>query len=1098
MRKAVPGPTEASVPAGPAIKLGEPTASKDPRFIKVIDKLDKSAQKTRKHPPASKKALEAQAAAVPPLNEKLAGAQAIQVKVMREAETRKPESESFLSLMRAEIEKAMPKNLGDTEKFMKGEKKDQLKVAMTGNVDKQKEDATGGIKSAASERPDPTRVPGKEVTPVPPEPSPPAPQPIGAAEGMPATKPATEVSLENSKQDVNRQLIDANVTPSQLQKANDPRFSAVLAAKSAVETHADAAPKKYEVDEQKAIAQSANMAIAEERKGLAVFLGIKGMSVAKVKSRQQMTKEKDEAERKKVSDTIENIYRKTKETVEKKLSSLEAEVSAKFDQGMEAALKKMTDHIDDRMFKWKLARYGGSLGLLWLKDKLLGLPDEVNVFYENGRKIFTHELDRTITDIAKLVDARLKEAKDEISKGQKEIGDYVEGLPQNLQAVGRAAEKDISGRFDELSQSVDDKKNDLAQNLAQRYKEANDKANEKLKEMKDANKGLVTKLKETLGEVVKILREFKARIMGMLKQSETTILLIVADPIAFLKNLLNAIKKGISQFVDRIWEHLKAGFMAWLFGSLAEAGVEVPKDFSLGSILKLVLQVLGLTYERIRAKAVKLIGERNVGLLEKAFELIKALITGGPEKLWEMMKEYLGNLKEMIVNAIQDWVVTTVIKAAVTKLISMFNPVGAIIQAILAIYNTVMFFIERIRQILDFVEAIVKSIFNIATGAIGTAADWIEKSLARTIPIIIAFLARLLGITGITEKIVGIIKKIQLKVDEAVDKVIGKIVGGIGKLVGMGKTAVGKIVEWWKLKKVVSSDGQKVTVSTEGSEDSAKVLIASSPSKIWSEYLKDVYATTPKQKDSLIKAKALAAIIEKKRTKATTREDHAKKVNDSFNELAEHIKILNDAHPVPASVIVFKGTNPKGGAIEANASILSKEHPVGSPPNDYADIWNDLKHLGNGLGRNVRKDWYVQGHLLNEHLGGPGMRFNLTPITKKANNEHKSVVETELKQLVNEKGKVISYTIKALDPPPKGRNPRRTELEAKSSRSKDEDLELKSLQALGRLTHGFRCTAYLLEKDDSSKKWKKKGKVLDKASITIDNNIEEGGKTYGY
>ena len=146
----------------------------------------------------------------------------------------------------------------------------------------------------------------------------------------------------------------------------------------------------------------------------------------------------------------------------------------------------------------------------------------------------------------------------------------------------------------------------------------------------------------------------------------------------------------------------------------------------------------------------------------------------------------------MILDAIKDWVQKAIIKAAVIKLLSMLNPVGAIIQAIMAIYNTVMFFIERINQILAFVEAIINSVHKIATGDIDSAANWIEQALARTIPIIIGFLARLLGLSGISDKIKEIIKKIQDTVDKAIDKLIGKIVAGIGKLFGKGKDETSK------------------------------------------------------------------------------------------------------------------------------------------------------------------------------------------------------------------------------------------------------------------------------------------------------------------
>ena len=112
-------------------------------FIKVIEKLQKSSARAKAHPSAKRKAAEAQAAAQPPANEKLAGAKANQVDTMKGAETKKPEPDSFLTLLRAEIEKVMPKTLGDTENFMKGDKKEQLKGAMTGNVNQQKEEASG-------------------------------------------------------------------------------------------------------------------------------------------------------------------------------------------------------------------------------------------------------------------------------------------------------------------------------------------------------------------------------------------------------------------------------------------------------------------------------------------------------------------------------------------------------------------------------------------------------------------------------------------------------------------------------------------------------------------------------------------------------------------------------------------------------------------------------------------------------------------------------------------------------------------------------------------------------------------------------------------
>ena len=179
------------------------------------------------------------------------------------------------------------------------------------------------------------------------------------------------------------------------------------------------------------------------------------------------------------------------------------------------------------------------------------------------------------------------------------------------------------------------------------------------------------------------------------------------------------------------------------------------------------------------------------------------------------------------------------------------------------------------------------------------------------------------------------------------------------------------------------------------------------------------------------------------------------------------------------------------------ATILSKEHPVGTTPGDDAPIWADLEHLGLGVGKEVRRAWYVQGHLLNHNLGGPGLRHNLTPLTKKANNDHKNTVENDLKELVHTKGKVIYYKVTAKNAPPKGSNPRLATLNAKASLTANETKEQTALEALNRLSAGFKCEAFTLERSKTTGKWGQKTAIAS-ATTTIDNDIEDGGKTYGY
>jgi hypothetical protein len=967
------GVTPDAFGAGPALKLGG-APGKDPRFQRTMEKLQKSALKARSHQPAAKKKHDAQAAALPPANEKLAGAQANKVDTMKEAETGMPKPDSFLEMLRAEIKKVTPQKTEGVEDYMKGDDRQKLKDAMTGNVSQQKQEATAAMKSASDEPPDTSRVEGKPVTPLPSEAPTPAPPAVDAAEAMPAPKPESDVSLEQGKKNGDKLLTDAEVTTPQLQEANDSRFTAVITSKSDLEKHADAAPKQFRANEQGILNQAAAVAVADEKKSLTAFQSQGVNSERAIKARQFTAKEKDEQERKKVTDHIQSIFDRTKAIADKKLAGLDDEVTTMFDRGSEAAVEKMKKYVEDRFDD----RYSGILGKgRWLKDKLLPLPDSVKEWFIEAHKVFLDELDNVVVRVANLVERRLKEAKDEIAKGQKEISEYVQVLPANLQTVGQAAEKEMQGRFDELRQGVESKKSDLAEKLAQRYKDATEKGAKALQELKDAHKSLYERVRDAIKAVIEILRNFKDRVLSLLKKAASVIGLIVAHPIRFLENLLDAIKLGLRQFVDNIWTHLKEGFMAWLFGSLADSGVTMPKDFSLPSILKLVLQVLGLTYERIRAKAVKLIGERNVALIEKVATVLKELVTGGPARLWEMAAEYLSSLKEMVVDAIQDWVITTVIKAAITKLATMFNPVGAIIQAILTIYNVITFLIERINQILAFVESVVNSVVEIATGAIGTAANWIEKALAKTIPIIISFLASLLGISGITAKIVGIIKKIQDKVDKAMDKVIGKIMGGLGKLFG-GK---GK-----------EEDPEKAMKLTAGlaaiDQEDAKATKEGKQTREEAERIAGRVKRDHPVFKSITVVDAGNAWDYEYEASPGTKKDGLKKSGKE-----PEMKVTRKTGSLGGDMV----------GLEMKLDWLASEPAPGTKP----EFGVQSKLMGLLITDPTEKspDKYIRGHLLNEHLGGRGNAENMFPITGNANSQHLHSTEKRIKKWVSHKPK---------------------------------------------------------------------------------------------
>jgi hypothetical protein len=284
--------------------------------------------------------------------------------------------------------------------------------------------------------------------------------------------------------------------------------------------------------------------------------------------------------------------------------------------------------------------------------------------------------------------------------------------------------------------------------------------------------------------VLRLAGSFGTRVLGVIRRAGALITTIINDPIGFLGNLIRALRGGFERFSANILDHLRTGLLEWLFGALSGAGLTLPTRFDLKGIISIVLQVIGLTYDRLRAKLVDLIGDRNVRYIEGVFDFLVTILNGGLSAAWEKIVEFAGNLQETVIGGIRDWVARTIVGQAITRLVTMFNPVGAIIQGIMTIYNTVVFFIERAQQIAALADAVFDSISNIAAGNLGAAINYVERTMARTLPVIIGFLARLIGLGGISDRIKDIIRRIQAPVNRAIDRVADFIVRQAQRLIG--------------------------------------------------------------------------------------------------------------------------------------------------------------------------------------------------------------------------------------------------------------------------------------------------------------------------
>lgn len=291
-----------------------------------------------------------------------------------------------------------------------------------------------------------------------------------------------------------------------------------------------------------------------------------------------------------------------------------------------------------------------------------------------------------------------------------------------------------------------------------------------------------TALSGDWGAVIRLLLEAVLKVVGIepetfygfIGRAEDMFKRILDNPGAVVSNLLKAVTQGIQSFADNFSTHLQRGIIGWLAGTLG-SNLQIPTDFSLLGVLDLARQIMGLTLQFIRRIAVRLIGEENVERIEAIFEYVQTLITGGWSALFEQITESLGNVRDMVMEQIKEFLVTRLILAAITKLATLFNPIGAIVQLVLTIWNIFTFLRENLQRLIQIVQTIVDSLSQIVQGVIGEAANSIETVLANLLPVAISFLANLLGIGGIANRVRRIIDGLRDRIENAIVNFIRRI-----------------------------------------------------------------------------------------------------------------------------------------------------------------------------------------------------------------------------------------------------------------------------------------------------------------------------------
>jgi hypothetical protein len=614
--------------------------------------------------------------------------------------------------------------------------------------------------------------------------------PVDAAAGAPDPLHHDDVSLDGDVAAQQQKIQDAGMNTEAGQLVKDGPIGDARGGVGDLQTMAKTDPQKVLADQAAAITHAkgdmhalqaaAEKALADARAGTVIHMakhttGVKGS---------------EEQQRAAAGAQMQAIFTRTQQSVDALLQPLSKNAVARWEAGVaqlstdfESSLAEVKRKIDER----HSGAFGGAVSL-W--DDWTGLPDWVTKDYDIAEAKFADGATSLITDISRDVNQVIEDCKKLIDQARKDIEAVVKSLPASLQTWAQGEADKLGKQLDQLSQKVDQTQHGLNQDLINRANGAVQTVRERVADLREQAKGLLNKIADALVEFAK--NPAKAIVDGLLRllgippasfwalvdKLGNVISGIAADPKKFANTLMSGVGQGFQQFFHNLPIHLGQSLFQWLFSKMSDAGIQMPLDFTMPSILTLVLQVMGITWPRIKTILAKHIGAENTEVLDQAYQLISTLINRGPLGVYHLVQEHLdpGMIIEAIKNAAISYVMEAIITRVAARIIMMLNPAGAILQAIEAIYRVIKWVIDNAARIFTLIEAVVNGAAQILAGNVSGVANLVERALGLLLVPVIDFLADYLGLSGIPNAIKNVIMGLQSKVEQILDKVIGFLV----------------------------------------------------------------------------------------------------------------------------------------------------------------------------------------------------------------------------------------------------------------------------------------------------------------------------------
>jgi hypothetical protein len=647
---------------------------------------------------------------------------------------------------------------------------------------------------------DGTPTPGapKQGQEAPPQPGVGEAPPVGAQAAVPDAVPAENVSLDKDAEESRKKAQDAGMNTAPAQLVQSGPVAEARSAQGELDQVAKEDPAKVMAGQQEALTKAEGDMAALQARTLAALEASRAATATGNVARQGAMVGSEESMRAAAAAEAQKIFSDAKTLVTAQLKDLPATAMAEWDAAkvvlaakFKADLKPVQDRVAERH-----SGAGGFVVGLW--DAVTGLPDWAEEGYTKAETAFGDGVIAKLREISTKVNAVIIACDLIITDARTRIAKVFSDLPESMGAFAEQERAKFDGQLDRLHDDVAATRDNFNKELIASSSAAVDEVRAEIAELRKKAGGLIGRIVNAINrfidDPVKFIIEGLLDLLGIppaafwavVAKIKKVIGQIADDPLGFANNLLQGLADGFGLFFSNFGTHLLKGFLEWLLGGVKD--VQVPKDVSLKSIVTFFLQLMGITWPNIRKILVKLVGAKNVALVEKVYSMVSLLIEKGPEGIYEMIKEKLdpAAIVDQVVQMAVEFMVSAIIKQVSARIIMLFNPAGAILQALEAIYRVLKWVFQNAAKIFTLVETVVNGIADILAGNTKAFAAAVEKGLAMLIAPVISFIADYLSLGDLPSIVADKVKSMR-------EWVLGMIESALTWLVEKGKALLAAV-----------------------------------------------------------------------------------------------------------------------------------------------------------------------------------------------------------------------------------------------------------------------------------------------------------------